>query len=1396
MRVSQPHNRSRSAAGRIRPFRHAPGNPPGDCGQEVVGAVCRAKLRRALLLVAATPILLYGASNTDNARSKSSFRTLQTGYAVELPVVEKQDIRFVQVTDDGAPFETWVTGIAQDNRGFLWFGSNSGLYRYDGYALTPYQHDSANPNSPTEDTFRAILKDKSGFIWLATTFGGLDRLDPAQDRFTHYRHDPKDERTLANNKLDCVYQDRNGALWVGTNSGLDRLDPVTETFVHYKPDPREGGNPDRNVVTAVAEDRAGNLWVGAAAGLYEFDREAGRFADILPITKGGTNGIDPNYVSWIRLDHAGVLWIATRGGLKSWDAQGRRLTEYTFRPSDPDGNHIVVTKIYEDQDGALWLTTLFSGLLKFDRDRKTVTRYARAPGNRYSIPHSLVSAFFEDSEEGLWVGTASGVSRFSRGPPAFVNYQRESLNPRSLRDNSVAAVIEDRKGALWVSGTGGLNRLDRQTGQFTNYWHDSETPRGPSSNSIVTIREDRKGMLWLGSYGGGLNRFDPGTGRFSVYRHDSAHKDSLSSDYILSLFEDRRGTLWAGTQGGGLDRLDSVTGRFTIWRHDPQNPHSISQDFVTAMMEDRDGYLWLGTNDGLNRFDPKTDQFVAYRNSGDPRSLSHNKVNSLWEDGQGRLWIGTPGGLNLLDKNSGTFTRFTKRDGLPADDIEAILGDKQGYLWLATNNGLSRFHPRTGVLRNYSELDGLPTNNLGVASFRTPDGELIFGSSHGLIAFYPERLSPNSHPPPVALTAFDLFNRPVQPGAHSVLHGPIWATDSLTLNHSQSIFTIEFAALSYSVPEKNRYRYRLEPLESEWNQVDFRRRDATYSSLPPGKYTFRVEASNSDGVWNLTGSSLVIHILPPWWAALWLKSLAGLTIVGLTLYIYRSRVRNFRLAAMRLELQVSERTRELEEKSHDLQIAKEAAEEANRTKSIFLANMSHELRTPLNAILGFSAMVTADPSLPERHRKDLEMVTSSGDHLLDLIDEVLDMAKIEAGRIAVEEVAFDLHALVNGAVSMMRERAHTKNLQMLLEMSPSAPRFVRSDPGKVRQVLTNLISNAIKYTEKGQIVVRLGATRDGSHELVIVIEVEDTGIGIAPEDQERIFDPFVQVNAVRTAKGTGLGLSISHRFVALLGGTIKVRSVLGSGSRFRVEAPMQLGEASDVKPEIAGTEPRIALAPGQSEYRILIVEDQRENWFLLRRVLETAGFQVRVAEDGGEAIELFKTWHPNFIWMDLRLSVMNGIEAAKRIRGLEGGLATKIVAVTASAFRSQREEVLAAGMDDFLRKPYRFGEIFDCMARHLGVRYVRGALPDAVNQDLPAIIRPEDLAALPKETLEALESAVILLDPAKIDLVVSRISQEDPAVGAALARFAARLEYTPIYNLIQSCKSATMRADA
>ena len=555
------------------------------------------------------------------------------------------------------------------------------------------------------------------------------------------------------------------------------------------------------------------------------------------------------------------------------------------------------------------------------------------------------------------------------------------------------------------------------------------------------------------------------------------------------------------------------------------------------------------------------------------------------------------------------------------------------------------------------------------------------------------------------------------------------------------IYGMSFASIGYGIV--GGYVYTLEENAAKLAQIALRIANGTPVAAIPVERAPEVPMFDWRQLqrWGIRedrlppGSVIQFRELTAWQQYLWrivgvvaLFAFQSLLIAALLLLRRRSQRSQEELKQYkkRLERIVEERTAELVE-------ARDQAMAASRAKTVFLASMSHELRTPLNAILGLCGLVLREASLSDQHRKDLAIAGASGEHLLGLIDDVLDMAKIETGGVVAESFPINLHTVVREMVDMLRDRAYAKGLELFLDISSHTPQFVWSDPGKLRQVLTNLIGNALKYTDEGSVVVRLDANAaDDAGLVVLIFEIEDTGIGIAEEDRSRIFDAFVQAGTTGKRPGTGLGLSISRHFIRMLGGTIQVESTPGRGSWFRIELPARIAAASEVIPGNSQVEQVAGLEPDQPHYRILIVEDQRENWLLLQRLLETAGFETRVAEDGERAVETFRSWHPHFIWMDVSLPVMSGLEAARRIRMLEGGADVKIVAVTASASAAQREEALTSGFDYFLRKPYRHREIFDCMERQLGLRYINRGRSESTDRNSPAPLHPADLSVLPK----------------------------------------------------------------
>jgi PAS domain S-box-containing protein len=814
--------------------------------------------------------------------------------AVRVPTVDREDIPFTHVSLETATVRGIVERIVQDDRGFLWFGTNHGLLRYDGYQFRAFVHDPEDPNSISGTNVLALFKDRLGNLWVGSD-QHVDSYDPVSGVFKHVLPDAASTCGPSGIARD-ITQDREGMIWVATDNGLVRFDPSTSKLKCYQHRQDDGSSIASNLIKTMLESRNGIFWVATTLGIEALNRQTGKVSQ--RVTLRGPSGtplsLDGNKISLFE-DHAGVLWITIPAGqecgLVSFDPRSGLQSAYLFGPGPAEAGF----SILEDEDQSLWFGQWQQGIIRLDGERKRAIRYRNNPKDRSSVSAGAVITLLQDHEDRIWAGLDPPiVDRFNPLPSPFQTYHHDRADPDNL-SNAVVSVLQDSRGILWIGGLGGLDRWDRKTGQVTHYMGRHVSGR-PIFKTVHAIAEDRAGYLWFGEWGNGLDRFDPRTGRFRFYNHDRDNPTSLSSDIVESLFVDSRGTLWVGTYDA-LNRFDPKTERFQAYR---SVSSGLSQ--YRTMAEDPSGALWLGSlGNGLHRFDPATGRFTVYRNAArDPRSLSNDIVNAVYVDRSGTVWAGTSDGLCRLDQTSHTFTSYYTRDGLASSVVEGILEDDDGDLWLSTSDGLSRFNPRARTFRNYYAGDGLPGNEFRfAAASKGSADEMFFGSTSGLLAFFPQRVIADPSPPRVVLTDFWLFGERLRAG-EKPLERSISYLESLTLGPRQNIFSFEFSALSYSNPTRNRYRYRLEGLEQQWNERDGTRRLVTYTTLPARDYVFRVQGSNSHGVWNENGASLRIRILPPWWSTWWFR--AAFMGVALTLLwaLYELRVRQLQREERRL----------------------------------------------------------------------------------------------------------------------------------------------------------------------------------------------------------------------------------------------------------------------------------------------------------------------------------------------------------------------------------------------------------------------------------------------------------------------------------------------------------------
>lgn len=798
----------------------------------------------------------------------------------------RDDLRFSHYTDAHGLSQNTVLCALQDRRGFMWFGTQDGLNRFDGYSFRVFKHDPDNANSLSENWIWSIYEDRRGYLWIATFGGGANRFDPQTETFTVYRHAAQDSLSLSHDTVWAFAEDAQGALYIATNNGLNRFHAESETFSYFSPPTAKN-----NVFNTIAAEE-NTFWLSTPEAVYAFDAATQQFTPLLTAQELQAN------LSRGALARAanGDMWLGTDQGLAQFDPRTRRLQRFAHEAQSRNSSlpHNIVTSIHVDRNNNIWVGTR-EGLALRRAETAAFQIFRHDPLERYSLTHSFIFSIYAARTGEVWIGTRSGLNRCDPEQRKFHHYRAAPNVAHTLSHSNVLPIFASQRepNVLWLGTNNGLNHLDLVTGEYQHFFQQpTNEAQGPAGNYILSLLEDRRGDLWVGTRGSGLSRMrraSKGKPQFTHFRHEAQVATTLGSNTIHSIYEDRSGDIWIGTGGGGLNKFEAARGAFK--RYEASEASGLRDAFVYAMLEDATGAFWLGTSSGgLHRFDRANETFTQYAHApNDARSLSNNRVLCLFESARdSSLWIGTAAGLNRLRREGAhiRFQQFRERDGLPNEVIYGILEDEAGRLWVSTNRGLCRLHFENGklVVRAFTVDDGLQSNEFNQNAYhRGPSGDMFFGGINGFNAFHPDSVRDDARPPRVAITDFKILNQSLAP---ALLHRQA----PLALSHNELVFSIEFAALNFTLPEKNQYAYMMEGFDAGWIHSGSRR-FVTYTNLDAGAYTFHVKASNHDGVWNEHGAALKLVIAPPPWRTWWAYALYAAFVVSGVFGFIRLRLR-------------------------------------------------------------------------------------------------------------------------------------------------------------------------------------------------------------------------------------------------------------------------------------------------------------------------------------------------------------------------------------------------------------------------------------------------------------------------------------------------------------------------
>jgi signal transduction histidine kinase/ligand-binding sensor domain-containing protein/DNA-binding response OmpR family regulator len=1195
-----------------------------------------------------------------------------------------QLLKFKQFSLTEGLSQSSVLCILQDSKGYMWFGTRDGLNKYDGHSFKTYQYNYRDKKSISNSFIRSLLEDKNGNIWIGTN-NGLNKYIPHEDNFERFKHTISNE-SLIDNEIWSLAIATGDDLWIGTNAGLEKFSTRTTKREHIE-SVSEGSNTLlKKQIRSLFVASDASLWICNRENITVYNtqkKEIRQFSYPASKLRKSTR----NYIPVIYEDRNSDIWLGYRDGLALFNVKKNEFEHFNLASESNVSINSEVRAIHQDLFGNIWVGT-YDGLYIIDKEKSLITQYIHDENNLNSISQNSVYSIIGDTKGDVWIGTyAGGINYYDRSFDLFKNYYAGTNNYK-LNYKVISSIVENEHGNLWI-GTegGGLNFLDKKTGKFTYYTH-STNPKSLSTNNVKSIIETSEGNLWIGTHDGGLNFLNPRKKpfEFKKYKRDINDSLSLSNERIIALLEDYNQNIWIGTSGGGLNMLDANSN--TIFRIKEASSYVGDFIFNISKTNNKDILLISGSK-GLAKInvDTKKLTLIEYKDEG---AAAENTTITLctFEDEFNNIWIGTQGdGLYYYNSKTQKSLRFGTDEGLPNQVIYTILSDNYNNLWFSTNKGLSRLNLETRQFKNFDVSDGLISNEFNYNSkIELKSKELMFGSANGLVFFNPNKIVENAFIPPVYVTSISVNNKPFLSGTK--------IEKEITLTHNQNVFGFNFIALSYSQSDQNKYAYKLEGFDKDWNYIG-NKKSATYTNLDAGNYTFKVKASNSDGLWNEKGQSVKVRIKPPFWKTWW----AYLTYVALLVSVLFL-IRKYSL------LRIHEKNELKQER-----LEKEKIEEINSLKLKLFTNISHDFRTPLTLIIGPLERMIQKKDGNSFVQKQHETMYRNASVLLQLINQLLDFRKSESGKLKLKASKNNIVSFVENIKKSFEELASFREIEYTFTSSDSEI-DIWFDVVNLKKVIFNLLSNAFKFTpDNGSIKINVSTIKKDQSKF-IKIEIEDTGKGIPKKNIKFVFDRFYQVERkenVRSGTGTGIGLALAKSVIELHSGNIEVKSIENEGTSFSILLPfgkkhlekdqiikesneleeINIYEEETVKSlkEKAQTVTPIKVAIDENIPTLLIVEDNTEVRTFVKQIFEK-NHNILEAENGKVALDIAKNNSIDLIISDVMMPIMDGIELCENIKTNVITSHIPVLLLTAKTSQDSLKEGYKTGADAYVTKPF------------------------------------------------------------------------------------------------------------